>query len=169
MRKTILSLTLLAVASIASAGDFHVQVHVASVHATQRADVPWNESNDGFGLRYSLNDTWSVQAGHYRNEQTVPGVFNFFTNYGLVDYTPVHRGQFHFGGFAGVQSGYDEYDIKVGGPRPKVTVTQDSIISPTYGLMGRWQGDRFNVGLRLTAPQSAAGSLAIALEGGVRF
>ena len=165
--KPLLATLLLVLSTAANAGDWHVQVHGASLHLTPRNEVPWNETNDGFGIRYSWDSAWAVQAGHYRNDYTMPG-FNFFTNYGVVDYTPIHRGEVHYGGFAGVESGHDDYTFKVMNGRPQVNVTKDGVISPVFGLMARWQGPVFNVGIRLT-PQIANVPTALAIEGGFHF
>ena len=169
MKKIFFSLVLAIFASGAVADGFSFQIHGTSYHFKSRPGVQWDDQNDGFGFRYAFNNTYSVQAGHYRNSQTFPGSFNFFTNYGLIDYTPIHSGPFHFGGFAGIASGYDKYTYTMVNGRANVTVTQDGVLAPVAGLVARYQGKIFNIALRLLPPAGDDGSAVIALEAGFGF
>lgn len=147
-----------------TAGSWSLQVHVASVQPTQRAGAPWNTSNDGFALRYAFNDTYALQAGHYRNEQTVQG-YNFFANYVYGDYTPLHFGPVHVGAFAGVVSGYDDYCLT----GAKVAAMTEVGVAPKAGLVGRYQWRLFNATLRLNPALRHAGPASLSAEVGFSF
>lgn len=148
----------------ANAGDWGLQVHVASAHVNQRAGVPWNESNDGFALRYVINDTTSVQASHFRNAQSMPG-FNFFTNAVYLDTAPLMSGGWRAGGYVGAESGNDQYTYARSNGKFVVTSVKETGVEAVAGLLGRYQWDRFNVTARFPITQEPA----LWLEAGFTF
>lgn len=147
-----------------TAGPWGLQVHVASVQPTQRAGAPWNGSNDGFAVRYAFDDTFALQAGHYRNEHTVQG-YNFFANYAYGDYTPLHFGPVRLGVFAGAVSGYDDYCLT----GAKVAAMKEVGVAPKAGLVGRYQWRLFNGTLRLNPALRHAGPASLSAELGFSF
>lgn len=148
----------------AQAGTWGLQVHVASMQPTQRAGAPWNTSNDGFAVRYAFNDTYALQLGHYRNEQTVQG-FNFFANYLYGDYTPIRLGPVRLGAFAGVVSGYDSYTIRNG----KVVELREVGLAAKAGLVGRYTWRAMNATVRLNPALPNAGPASLSAEVGFDF
>lgn len=131
----------------AQAGTWGLQVHGLSYSFAERQPAPWTSVNDGFALRYAFDASYSVQVGHYRNQQTVQG-FNFFTNYGVLDYTPWQKGSLRGGLFAGAQSGFDGYLLQMKDGLPRITELQKYGVEPVIGLLARYQPGRFNVTLR---------------------
>lgn len=158
------SLAALLLATSAHAGTWGLQVHLTSVQLHERPLVPWNQGNDGFALRYSFSDAVALQAGHYRNEHSMPG-YNFFTNYALAEYAPVQLGPWRLGAFAGAVSGDDKYTYGMRNGRCTVTSFTDVGVQPLAGGMARITSGRFNLTLRA----STAGPTGIALEGGFIF
>lgn len=146
------------------AGTWGLQVHVASFHPSQRAGAAWNESNDGFGLRYAFNDTYAAQLGHYRNEHTLPG-FNLFTNYLYGDYTPLQHGPVRLGVFAGLVSGFDDCTVRDG----KVVTLSEVGVAPKAGLVGRYQWRALSATLRASPAQKHAGPASVSAELGWTF
>lgn len=157
-------LAALLLATGAHAGDWGLQVHLTSFQVHERPLVPWNQGNDGFALRYAINDAVALQAGHYRNEHSMPG-YNFFTNYGLAEYTPIQLGPWRLGGFAGLVSGDDKYTYGARNGRYVVTSFSDMGVQSMAGGMARITAGRLNLILRA----STAGPFGIAIEGGFTF
>ena len=144
---------ILAFCGVAHAGQWGIQVHLHSMHFADRAFEDWNEGTDGFALRYTVDNTWAVQAGHYRNEFTIRR-YNFFTNYAGVDYTPLALGPLRFGGYGWLTSGYNDYTIAPNTPPTAVqpaliTSERDGGIRPAAGFVARLDYRKFNVLLRL--------------------
>lgn len=105
MKKYITAIALVLLATSTFAGELSLQLHGLSWHAAPRAEFDntgreWNERNGGLGIRHTFSDTWSVQAGAYRNS------VDRTTVYAVANYTPVQFGALRVGGFAGVGSGY---------------------------------------------------------------
>ena len=169
MKKILILVAWLLSAALAHAGEWGIQVHVHSMHFADRIYEDWNEDTEGFALRYSYDKTYAVQAGHYRNEQTVRG-YNFFANYVIGEYTPLSFGPLHFGVYGGLVSGYNDFTIAERGPgRGRITSETDSGVNPTGGLTVRWDVYRFNVLARLHPDLPHAGPASIATEVGFRF
>lgn len=166
--KRVLIIMALLFSSAAHAGEWGLVIHGASYHFQQRNYIPYNQANDGFGLRYAFDDKWSAQAGHYRNSLSFPG-YNFFSNYGIVEYMPYSfaGGNLRLGGFGGLVSGYDKYDFFVD-PKDtshlqKVVITQDGVIEVVGGLSARVKlMPHFDLTTRL-------GPGVVAIEGTVTF
>jgi len=172
MKRLIILIALLG-AGIAHAGDWGLQVHLHSMHFEDRAYEDWNEDTDGFALRYSIDDTWAVQAGHYRNEFTIRR-YNFFTNYVGVDYTPLSLGPVHFGGYGWMTSGYNDYTIAPNTPptatQPAlITSESDSGIRPVAGFVIRTDYRKINLLLRLHPDLPGGIPAALLTEAGIKF
>jgi hypothetical protein len=170
MKRIIIALCLISIGAFfttkALAGEWGIVVHGASMHFNQREGVPWNQANDGFGLRYAIDKDVAVQIGHYRNSQTTPD-FNFFTNYGIVDYTPFHFRRLSVGMFAGMASGYDDYNYWYWThetvAHTVTRITQERPIIPVGGLVLRAELNQvFSLTTRV-APN------LVAIEGGIQF
>ena len=162
------ALVLAAFCSCAQAGTWGLQVHGLSYSFSERHPAPWTEVNDGFALRYTYDETYSVQVGHYRNQQTVQG-FNFFTNYGVLDYTPWQTGSLRWGLFAGVQSGFDGYLLQMKDGMPRITELQEYGVEPAIGLLARHQRGRINFTVRFM-PGTESGLPAMLMgECGLNF
>lgn len=136
--------------SVVLAGNWDLQLHGLSYHFSNRTVGDWEQFNRGVGIRYEFNDTWSLQAGQYKNSDSTPA-HAIYTNYGLIDVTPFQADQFHFGGFVGMGSRYENGVRALG------------------GLIARWQGDIFNVTTRLAPKVNDSGSVVLAFEVGMRF
>lgn len=54
---------LLFVSSPVFAGDFYVNLYGVSHHTDSRYD--FNEDNQGYGIRYAVNDSFFIEAGRY--------------------------------------------------------------------------------------------------------
>ena len=94
--KTLIAPILLVISFGSSAGELSLQLHGFSKHSGPRPDgVAWNERNYGLGLRYQINDDWSVQGGFYKNSMSNP------VGYILGQWTPVHIGPVSAGVFGG--------------------------------------------------------------------
>ena len=115
MKKIITTLALALLATTACASDvWSLQLHGLSWHAAPRAEFDntgreWNERNVGLGIRHTFSDTWSVQAGAFRNS------VDRTTVYAVANYTPVQFGALRVGGFAGLGSGYKSTPLLAGG------------------------------------------------------
>jgi len=152
----------------AQAGTWGVQVHGLSYTFTERQPADWTTVNDGFALRYAFDDTYSAQLGHYRNQQTVQG-FNFFTNYGVLDYTPWQAAVLRWGLFAGAQSGFDGYLLQMKDGLPRVMELQKYGVEPLIGLLARYRPGRINVTLRLMPGTQSGLPATLMGEFGVNF
>lgn len=113
MKTFALALALLATTACASDG-WSLQLHGLSWHAKPRAEFDstgreWNERNVGLGIRHTFSDTWSVQAGAFRNS------VDRTTVYAVANYTPVQFGALRVGGFAGLGTGYKSTPLLAGG------------------------------------------------------
>lgn len=106
MKKFITTIALALLATTACASDvWSLQLHGLSWHAKPRAEFDstgreWNERNVGLGIRHTFSDTWSVQAGAFRNS------VDRTTVYAVANYTPVQFGGVRAGVFGGVVTGY---------------------------------------------------------------
>lgn len=170
MKKTILAIAILGLATAANAGQWGLQVHVHSNHFADRAIEDWHEPTDGFALRYIVNKTWAVQAGHYRNEYTVVHAsYNLFTNYAIVDYTAMRWKGLSAGLYGGVNSGYNDLTLADKGKGVEVTGETKTGIAPFGGLMGRVELDRYNLTLRAQPDEPNSGPATIRFELGVVF
>lgn len=152
----------------AHAGTWGTQIHSNDFHFAERAGVNWNTQTDGFALRYTLDGArTSFQVGHYRNEQTVPGKFNFFTNYVYADYTPCKFGPVRIGPFVGIVSGFDTYDYTTEKGRPVILDVATSGLHPLAGIVLRltaWK--HYNITLRAQPNLPNAGAAGLAIEFG---
>lgn len=114
MNRLILTALLAFTAAAAPAGELSLQLHGLSWHAKPRAEFDstgreWNERNVGSGIRHTFSDTWSVQAGAFRNS------LDRTTVYAVANYTPVQFGALRVGGFAGLGTGYKSTPLLAGG------------------------------------------------------
>lgn len=105
MKHLIMAIALAATSVIATAGELSLQLHGLSWHDKERSEFDhsgrdWNERNVGLGIRNTYSETWSVQAGFYRNS------VDKTTAYAAVNYTPIQFGAVRIGTFAGLVSGY---------------------------------------------------------------
>lgn len=105
MKTTLIALALMATGVNAAAADLSLQLHGPSWHAAPRAEFDstgrqWDELNVGLGIRSTYSETWSVQAGFYRNS------VDRTTVYAVVNYTPLQIGPVRMGVFGGLATGY---------------------------------------------------------------
>ena len=171
--KRLLILISLLCAGLAHAGDWGLQVHLHSMHFEDRAYEDWHEDTDGFALRYTVNDTWAVQAGRYRNEFTIRR-YNFFTNYVGVDYTPLSLGPVRFGGYGWLTSGYNDHTLVPNTPptasQPAlVTSERNNGIRPAAGFVARLDFYRLNLLVRLHPDLPGNVPAALMTEIGIKF
>ena len=159
MKRIILALLFLPV--FAQAGEWGLQVHIASRHFIARDYFQWNEGNPGIGIRYSFDRDWAVQAGRYLNSYSLPG-YDAYTNYVAADYTPWHHQAFSLGGYAGVGSGYDEPMFYAPNGQPQVVNGKPVIqrfnerpLIAAAGLIGRWDYGKFNITVRINPAMTA--------------
>ena len=86
-----------------------------SHHIVERTNPPYNEINNGVGLRLNLDNDVSVQGGFFDNS------YNKQSNYAIIDYSPYKLlkqndcGSIDVGGFLGAATGYEAYTVPVGG------------------------------------------------------
>lgn len=96
----------LATAALISTGvdaQTSLQLHGFSWHAQERGSGRvWNERNVGLGIRHMYSDTWSVQAGAFRNS------VDRTTVYVVGNYTPLQLGMVRAGVFDGLGTGYQK-------------------------------------------------------------
>jgi len=90
---------LLLLGAQAAWADWHLVVHAASWHHTDRQIDQWNAANVGLGLREKLQPGPDAQWGAYRNSLYKN------TAYGVLDWTPATWGTLQAGGFVGVVAG----------------------------------------------------------------
>lgn len=162
------ALVIASLCSCAQAGTWGLQVHGLSYSFAERQPAPWTTVNDGFALRYAFDDTYSAQVGHYRNQQTVQG-FNFFTNYGVLDYTPWQTGSLRWGLFAGVQSGFDGYLLQLKDGMPRITELYEHGVEPAIGLLARHQRGHINITVRFMPGTESGLPATLMGEFGVNF
>lgn len=96
--KLIAACALFAWAGTAQATDYSLVVHGFSHHTEQRkSGKPWNSTNYGISIRAQTSADVSFQVGAYKDSVFKPTV------YALIDYTPLHYGNFSAGGFIGAK------------------------------------------------------------------
>ena len=155
----------------AHAGEWSAQYHFLSNHFADRGYEDWNETTEGFALRYRLDDTWAVQGGRYHNEFSVRS-HAFNTDYIGVDYTPWHYGHFSFGGYGWATHGYEAHVLAGGGTAAypsTVVASRDQGLLPAAGLLMRVEYGRFNYTLRAHTNLPGAVPAAVMSEVGWRF
>jgi hypothetical protein len=177
--KALIFAVALALPMIASAGEFGIQVHTNSLVLADRSVQNWTETTPGLGVRYSFNKEYAVQAGRYRNEQSTDAL-TMYSNYAYGDWTPVSKGVFSFGAFAGLVTGYGDVTVKrtvtpapcpPGTPTSTVSssVKNDNSVAPTFGLVARAEYKQFNVTVRLRPELTQAGPATLMTEVGFKF
>ena len=124
-----------------------IQLHGLSYHFDR--EPAHNERNFGAGIRYAIDDAWSLQAGAYNNSESKVSA------YALADWTPLRAGAVSAGGFLGLATGY-QWEPLAGR------------LTPIAGAVVRASLGRFSVALRVVPPHPKATSVA-ALEIGWRF